>query len=63
MPPVTPPEVRAQIVELVREFVQRDVEPVAQRYDNEDIYPSELVDKMAASYILQGFLDYIKNAS
>ena len=46
MPAVTPPDVRAQIVELVREFVRRDVEPVAQRYDNEDIYPAELVEVM-----------------
>ena len=37
---------RTQIVNLVREFVKRDVEPVAGRYDNEDTYPSELVEKM-----------------
>ena len=47
MPPVTSPDVRTQIVELVREFVRRDVEPVAQRYDNEDIYPADLVEVMA----------------
>ena len=40
-------ETRSQIVNLVRDFVQREVEPVAGRYDNEDIYPQELVDKMA----------------
>ena len=40
-------ETRNQIVNLVRDFVQREVEPVASRYDNEDIYPQELVDKMA----------------
>ena len=40
-------ETRSQIVNLVRDFVQREVEPVASRYDNEDIYPQELVDKMA----------------
>ena len=40
-------ESRTQIVNLVRDFVKRDVEPVASRYDKEDIYPSELVDKMA----------------
>jgi alkylation response protein AidB-like acyl-CoA dehydrogenase len=45
---MTTSEARAQIVSLVREFVQRDVLPVAGRYDNEDIYPEELVDKMAA---------------
>lgn len=43
----TTSETRRQIVNLVRDFVQREVEPVASRYDNEDIYPQELVDKMA----------------
>ncbi|MDA1347596.1 MAG: acyl-CoA dehydrogenase family protein [Chloroflexi bacterium] len=43
----TPQEARSQIVGLIREFVQRDVEPVVARYDKEDIYPSELVDRMA----------------
>ena len=42
----TSPEAQTQIVNLVREFVRRDVEPVASRYDNEDIYPVELVEKM-----------------
>ena len=37
----------AQIVALVREFVRRDVEPVAAKYDNEDVYPAELADRMA----------------
>ena len=46
MTSTTSPEARTQIVSLVREFVQRDVEPVANRYDNEDIYPHELVDTM-----------------
>ena len=41
------PETRSQIVNLVRDFVQREVEPVAGHYDNEDIYPQELVDQMA----------------
>ena len=40
-------EARTQILNMVREFVRRDVEPIAQRYDNEDIYPGELADKMA----------------
>ena len=40
-------ETRSQIVNLVRDFVQREVEPVAGHYDNEDIYPQELVDQMA----------------
>ena len=39
-------EVRAQIVSLVREFVRRDVEPVASRYDHDDVYPAELVGAM-----------------
>ena len=43
----TPPDQTAQIVDLVREFVRRDVEPVASRYDNEDVYPAELADRMA----------------
>ena len=43
----TSPEVRNQIVNLVREFVRRDVEPIANKYDEEDIYPQELADKMA----------------
>ena len=43
----TSDEARAQIVNLVRKFVAREVEPVAGRYDNEDIYPAELVGMMA----------------
>ncbi len=43
----TPPDQTAQIVDLVREFVRRDVEPVASKYDNEDVYPAELADRMA----------------
>ena len=39
-------EIRAQIINLVRDFVHRDVEPVAARHDNEDTYPFELVEKM-----------------
>ena len=38
--------VRNQIVSLVRDFVRRDVLPVADRYDNEDIYPAELAETM-----------------
>ena len=47
MTAATPPDQTAQIVDLVREFVRRDVEPVASRYDNEDVYPAELADRMA----------------
>ena len=43
----TSEEARSQIVNLVREFVAREVEPVADRYDNEDVYPAELVETMA----------------
>lgn len=43
----TSEEARNQIVNLVRDFVARDVEPVASRYDNEDIYPAQLVETMA----------------
>ena len=43
----TPTDQTAQIVDLVREFVRRDVEPVASKYDNEDVYPAELADRMA----------------
>lgn len=43
----TSSEARTQIVNLVRDFVRRDVEPVAGRYDNEDIYPTDQVDQMA----------------
>ena len=32
---------------LVREFVRRDVDPVVNYFEHEDIYPQELVDKMA----------------
>ncbi len=39
-------EARSQIIDLVRDFVRRDVEPVASRYDHEDLYPAELVDTM-----------------
>ena len=42
----TSPEVQRQIIALVREFVKRDVEPIAAQYDNEDIYPHELVVTM-----------------
>ena len=39
-------EIRAQIVSLVRDFVRRDVAPIASRYDRDDIYPAELVETM-----------------
>ena len=42
----TSTEVRGQIVNMVRDFVRREVNPIADRYDNEDIYPHELVEPM-----------------
>jgi len=42
----TPEEARSQIVNLVRDFVRRDVEPVAAKLDKEDIVPHDLIDKM-----------------
>lgn len=39
-------ETRAQIIALVRDFVHRDVKPVAAKYDHQDIYPAELVKTM-----------------
>ena len=39
-------ETRSQIIALVRDFVQRDVKPVAAKYDHQDMYPAELVKTM-----------------
>ena len=46
MTTATPEEARRQIVNLVRDFVKRDVEPVAAQLDKEDIVPLDLIDKM-----------------
>ena len=46
MTTATPQEARSQIVNLVRDFVRRDVEPVAAHLDHEDIVPLDLIDKM-----------------
>ena len=46
MTTATPEEARSQIVNLVRDFVRRDVEPVAAHLDKEDIVPLDLIDKM-----------------
>jgi len=40
-------EARKHIVKTVREFISRDVLPVASQYENEDSYPADLIDKMA----------------
>ena len=46
MTTATPEEARTQIVNLVREFVRRDVEPVAAQLDRDDTVPFDLIDKM-----------------
>ena len=46
MATATPEEARVQIVNLVRDFVRRDVEPVAAELDREDTVPFDLIDKM-----------------
>jgi alkylation response protein AidB-like acyl-CoA dehydrogenase len=47
MTAVPPSDQTTQIVDLVREFVRRDVDPVTSKYDNDDVYPAELADRMA----------------
>ena len=42
----TPPEARAQIVSMVRDFVRREVEPVASEHDRDDTVPHDLIDRM-----------------
>ena len=42
----TPEEARSQIVNLVKDFVRRDVEPVAAQLDRDDTVPLDLIDKM-----------------
>ena len=42
----TPSEARSQIVTLVRDFVRREVEPVAAELDKEDRVPHDLIDRM-----------------
>ena len=42
----TSAEARAQIVALVRDFVRREVEPVAAELDAEDRVPHDLIDQM-----------------
>ncbi len=46
MAAATPEEARVQIVNLVRDFVRRDVEPVAAELDRDDVVPFDLIDKM-----------------
>src|SRR5256885_770017 len=42
----TDPEVRAQLVDTVRRFVEREVVPVASELEHADEYPAEIVDGM-----------------
>ncbi len=46
MTTTTPEEARTQIVNMVREFVRRDVEPVVSEYERDDIVPLDLIEKM-----------------
>ena len=46
MTTAVPEEARSQIISLVRDFVRRDVEPMAAQLDLEDIVPHDLIDKM-----------------
>ena len=46
MTTATSDEARAQIVSLVRDFVRREVEPVAAELDREDRVPHDLIDQM-----------------
>jgi alkylation response protein AidB-like acyl-CoA dehydrogenase len=39
-------ELRAQILDTVRRFVEREVMPVASRFEHADEYPHALVDRM-----------------
>ena len=42
----TPEEAQTQIVNMVREFVRREVEPIASEYEREDIVPLDVIEKM-----------------
>ena len=42
----TSEETRSQITNMVREFVHREVEPIASQYERDDIVPLEAIDKM-----------------
>ena len=39
-------EITAQILDTVRRFVEREVVPVASRYEHADEYPHDLVERM-----------------
>lgn len=42
----TPEEARTQIINMVRDFVRREVEPIAGEYERDDKFPFELVEQM-----------------
>ena len=42
----TPEEARTQIVNMVREFAHRDIEPIVREYERDDIVPLDLIEKM-----------------
>ena len=42
----TPEEARSQIVNMVRDFVRRDVLPIADEHDKKDMVPFDLIEKM-----------------
>ena len=42
----TPEEARTQIVNMVRDFVRRDVLPIADEHDRNDTVPFDLIEKM-----------------
>ena len=42
----TPEEARTQIVNMVRDFVRGEVEPIAGEYERDDKFPFELVEQM-----------------
>src|SRR5580658_7594398 len=46
--PETDPEVRSEIIEIVRRFVAREVAPVVSQLEREDRFPVDIVDAMRA---------------
>ena len=42
----TPEEARTQIVSMVREFAQRELEPIVAEYERDDIVPLDVIEKM-----------------
>ena len=42
----TPEEAQTQIMNMVREFVRREVEPIVSQYEQEDIVPLDVIEKM-----------------